>query len=183
MRTISVPSNPFVLRAARRDELETLCDIDTDACVLFDRAGFVVELPPEHPYTLAERARWQRCLDAGSTTVALDAEARAVGFAALDMLDGEPYLEQLSVREACMRRGLGSLLLGDAISTAASTGAAALWLTTYDHLSWNRPFYERHGFERVGEEKCGAAIRDELAHQRLWLPFPERRIAMRRMLR
>jgi GNAT superfamily N-acetyltransferase len=173
----------FELRAGRPGELETLCAIDTDACVLFERAGFDVELPPDHPYTVAERARWQRCLDAGTTVVAMDARGASIGFAALDVLDGAPYLEQLSVRDAHTRRGLGSILLGAAIAAASLDGAAALWLTTYEHLPWNRPFYERHEFERVDEVWCGAAIRREMDLQRRWLPFPEKRIAMRRALR
>src|SRR3954468_6873531 len=112
-------SSEFELRPGRPGELETLCEIDTDACVLFERAGFEVELPRDHPYTTAERARWQRCLDAGTTVVAMDARGAAVGFAALDLLDGEPYLEQLSVRDAHTRRGLGSTLLGAAIAAAS----------------------------------------------------------------
>lgn len=172
----------FTLRIGHRGELSTLVDIDDDACVLFVLAGFDVDLPAEHPYTRAERARWQRCLGRGSVVVADSGEA-PVGFSALDVLDGAAYLEQLSVRRAHMRRGLGSALLASALTGAMSGGADAMWLTTYDHLPWNRPFYERHGFECVAEADCGPALRLELAHQRAWLPFPERRVAMRRALR
>jgi GNAT superfamily N-acetyltransferase len=39
-----------------------------------------------------------------------------------------------------MRQGLGRRLVRQAIDWA---GPEPLWLTTYAHLSWNRPFYER----------------------------------------
>jgi N-acetylglutamate synthase-like GNAT family acetyltransferase len=171
----------FILRTGHAGELATLVDIDDDACALFVQAGFDVDLSPDHPYTRAEHARWQRCLGRGSVVVA-DAGDKSIGFAALDQLDGSAYLEQLSVRGAYMRRGLGAVLIASAITGAVKGGAESLWLTTYDHLSWNRPYYERHGFERVAESKCGPDILRELENQRHWLPFPERRIVMRRPL-
>lgn len=172
-------SELFELRAGRGTELSTLVSIDDDACSLFVDAGFDVDLPPEHPYTSAEHARWQRVLDAGGTIVATTSAGDAIGFAALDVLDGDAYLEQLSVRRTFMRRGLGSALIAATVASALRSGASALWLTTYDHLPWNRPYYERQGFQRVAEESCGAGIRATLDHQRAWLPHPERRIAMR----
>jgi len=45
-----------------------------------------------------------------------------------------------------MRRGVGSALLTAAENSVRAGGARALWLTTYDHLPSNRPFYERAGY-------------------------------------
>ena len=55
---------------------------------------------------------------------------------------------------------------------------AELWLTTYDHLPFNRPYYERLGFRRV--DAFGRDIAQHLAAQREALPDPAHRIAMRR---
>jgi hypothetical protein len=65
----------------------------------------------------------------------------------------------------------------------AWAGDAALWLTTYAHVPWNRPFYESEGFEVVPSKEWPADIAAIIAEQRRWLPAPEQRIAMRRILR
>ena len=95
----------------------------------------------------------------------------------MDRIDGVPYLEQVSVRRDAMGRGLGRRLLEHAIHWA---GREPLWLTTYAHVPWNRPFYERHGFVTIRESACPAGIVAILSDQRLALPAPGERIAMRR---
>jgi len=94
----------------------------------------------------------------------------------MERIDGEPYLEQLSVRMSAQGRGLGRWLLMRAIEWA---GSEPLWLTTYAHLPWNRPFYERHGFVVVPESECPPGIVTILNDQRRALPDPDQRIAMR----
>jgi len=54
-------------------------------------------------------------------------------------------------------------------------------MTTYTHLPWNRPFYERHGFVRVPESACPRGIVAILDDQRRALPAPHERIAMLRV--
>src|SRR5262252_6070345 len=111
-RRAAQPESRF--RVAAVDELDTLCDIDLDASRLFDQAG--LELAPEHrvEFAAAERSRWLQCLSSGTVLVASDRSGVPVGFAALRVLDGEPYLEQLSVRMNSMRRGIGATLLSAA---------------------------------------------------------------------
>jgi hypothetical protein len=59
---------------------------------------------------------------------------------------------------------------------------SALWLTTYNHLSWNRPYSERHGFLVVLPEQCGEELTSELRFERRLLPSPEERVVMRKAL-
>lgn len=47
---------------------------------------------------------------------------------------------------------------------------AEMWLTTYAHLAWNAPFYQRFGFETMADAACGPEIREVLAAQRAVLP-------------
>ena len=172
----------ILFRLGETADLQALCEIDLDAGELFERAGLELSLPDDHEYSVAERTRWRRCLEARSTLIATDMHGRAVGFAAVDLLDGEPYLEQLSVRASYMRRGIGSALIHSALDIARHGGAATLWLTTYAHLPWNRPFYEMFGFSVMPERRCGAEILHELEQQRRWLPHPQERIVMRKPL-
>ncbi|MCL4686434.1 crotonase/enoyl-CoA hydratase family protein [Myxococcota bacterium] len=173
-----VPVTPS-LRLAREDELEELVGIDDDAGTLYPEAGVRIELAPDSPFLAAERARWQRAVRLERVFVAVGGDQRTLGFAALDVLDGEPYLEQLSVRRHAMRRGIGRQLLRRARVWAAQQPGDFLWLTTYDHVPWNRVFYEREGFVVVPEPAWPADIARHVAEQRAFLPDPERRIAMR----
>lgn len=59
-----------------------------------------------------------------------------------------------------------------------SKGRGRLWLTTYDNVPWNRPWYERLGFARVGDAHCGPELRSILAEERAALPSADARVAM-----
>jgi GNAT superfamily N-acetyltransferase len=172
----------IAIRTASVSEIDTLCAIDLDASTLFERAGLHLELPSDHEFAIAERNRWLRCLAAGTVLLAMDATNEPIGFAAAGVRDDEPYLDQLSVRTEFMRLGIGTVLLEATARMAKDAGGRSLWLTTYGHLSWNRPFYERAGFIAIPERECGPDISQELNYERRWLPFPEERVVMRKDL-
>lgn len=172
----------FTLRPASPSDIDTLRAIDDDACALYAAHGIQLELPPHDPFARAELARWLRSAELGSVFLAVDRAGAALGFAALEWLDGEPYLDQLAVRVAAMRQGIGGQLLARAADWARAGGGSALWLTTYAHLSFNRPYYERRGFVVVPESECSAGLRHYLDEQRHILPAPAQRVAMRQRL-
>lgn len=167
-------------RAGEVGDLATLLEIDQDSSQLFERAGLYLDLPEGHEFPASEREHLRASLADGLAIIAMDGRGHALAFVALGERDGSPYVEQISVRAEFTHRGIGSALLDLALRTADARNAPAAWLTTYDHLPWNRPFYERHGFVRIPEADCGHEIRAELEFQRRWLPLPAQRIAMRR---
>jgi GNAT superfamily N-acetyltransferase len=169
-------SQDVQLRPARPDELDLLREIDDATGAMYLAAGVdLSSLSLDHPYVQAEQADWRRALHDGRAYVAQLA-GQVVGFSVLDMVDGAPYLEQLSVRPQFMRRGIGTTLLHHALR--ASVPAAALWLTTYAHLPWNAPYYQSRGFSLVPDTECGPRMLEILAEQRQALPLPEKRVAM-----
>ncbi|HEV7732703.1 MAG TPA: GNAT family N-acetyltransferase [Candidatus Binatia bacterium] len=168
------------IRPADPRELDVVVAVDDDAGRLYTEAGVDLSLPADAPFARDEQARWLRAAERQRLFVASDDEDRVLGFAALDVLDGEPYLDQLSVRFDAMRRGIGRLLLARAHAWSEAQDGAFLWLTTYGHLPWNRAFYERCGFVTVPRSAWGPDIARHIAEQRRWLPHPEERVAMRR---
>jgi GNAT superfamily N-acetyltransferase len=174
--------SPFLLRAGTPTDLDTFVDIDNDAGALFVRAGFDLDLPDTHEFPKAERARWAASLAAGTALVATQRDGTAVGFIAVGRRDGEPFVEQLSVRMAAMRQGIGRTLLATAGEIERANGARRLWLSTYAHLPFNRPWYERQGFAVVRMEHCGADVLRTVAFERQWLPLPQERVVMRKAL-
>jgi GNAT superfamily N-acetyltransferase len=130
----------------------------------------------DEPWTIEELSSY--CA-AGRVWVAQD-EARVVGAAIVDVVDGCAHVDELSVDSAAQGRGFGVALL-DAVQTwAAASGLPAVTLTTFRDVPWNRPYYERRGFVvlHAGEITPGLATRvaEEAAHGLL----PELRVVMRR---
>jgi GNAT superfamily N-acetyltransferase len=165
----------ILVRSASVADLAEMVAVDDDACTLYARAGLHFDFGPEHPFARAEYGRWARAASEGLAFLAEEPGGRAVGLMIVGRIDGLPYLDQLSVRTSAMRHGLGRRLLTQAIGWAGST---PLWLTTYGHLPWNRPFYESAGFVHVSESGCPAGIVERLEVERRWLPAPGERIAM-----
>lgn len=165
------------MRAARPDELHKFVAIDDAAGGLFAQAGLVIALEEGHPFVLAESLRWASAIEQGLAHVAVDCQNMPIGFVTLSIVDGEPYLDQIAVLPSYMRRGVGTSLLHHAISWSAGR---SLWLTTYAHLPWNGPYYERHGFVVINESECGPEICAILRAQREVLPDPDQRVAMLR---
>ena len=172
----------FTLRSGVIGDLATLGEIDADASALFEQAGLFLDLPETHEFPLAERRRWKECLAARTTLIAVDDLSGEIAFAALGRKDGAAYLAQLSVRQRCMRRGIGSALLEAAAEMAEAMGSRTLWLTTYSHLPWNRPFYEQHDFDVMPENACGPELLSEHQIEKRLLPAPDERVVMRRAL-
>ena len=171
----------YVLRLAGVDELDTAMAIDDAASLLFKRLGLVVDLPSEHPFVLGERARWRGAIAQGQLWFACHG-SEPVGFGALGRAGGAAYLEQLSVVPEHGRRGVGTMLLAAACAHLEHAGEHELWLTTYAHVPWNKPYYERQGFTVVAESQCNADLRAHLDEQRATLPDPAQRVAMMREL-
>jgi len=156
--------------------------IDDDACRLFDSVGVTVSGSAFEAYSRTEQASWLRCAERGQLFFGRDERGARVGLLVLDRIDGAGYIEQISVRPSAGRRGLGRFLLQHALEWARREREHVLWLTTYGHLPWNRPFYETAGFSVVDEDECGAGMRAVLAEQRAVLPLPEQRVVMRQWL-
>lgn len=174
---------PYVLRLAIDGELPRAIAIDDAAVSIFAEAGVIINLSDDHPFVLSEHRCWERALTRGDLFFACAGEAGApAGFIALDVLGDRAYLEQLSVHPDHQRRGLGRALVEEACERFRARGAAEIWLTTYAHVPWNAPFYERCGFRVVPQADCNAELQAVLEQQRSALPHPEQRVAMVRPL-
>ncbi|GGX58119.1 GNAT family N-acetyltransferase [Saccharospirillum salsuginis] len=165
----------YSVRHAKPGELSALIAIDDAASRLYETVGITFDMADDHPFVVAESERWARAIEQGAAFVAVESGESPVGFIALKRVDNEPYLDQLSVHPDHMRQGLGARLLSQAIQWS---GDHPLWLTTYAHVQWNKPFYERYGFYQVPANLCGPELLAILDGQRVALPEPDQRIAM-----
>ena len=171
----------FTIRPARPVELPYAIEIDDVSFKLFATVGLLVEVADDHPFVVAEREIWRQAAERGDLYLAI-VDDEPVGFAALGASDGHASLEQLAVLPEYGRHGIGRALIEHVCEVCRRRGETELWLTTYAHVAWNRPYYERADFEVVPESECGPQLRATLAAQRAVLLAPEQRIAMRRRL-
>jgi len=165
----------FTLRQAHPEDLPALINIDDQASQLFLDAGLSFDFDENHPFVLAESTRWSLAIQQGLAQLAVNAQGIVIGFATYRHVDQKPYLDQLSVHPQAMRAGVGSQLMGHVIAWSADQ---PLWLTTYSHLPWNGPYYERKGFTAIDDGQCGPELLSILEAQRAVLPDPQQRIAM-----
>jgi GNAT superfamily N-acetyltransferase len=136
------------LRRAGPGDLPQLADIERGADRLFSPLGIVFPPGP----TVVEEA-----VESGADVYV--AGDPPIGFAAVEDRDGHTHLEQIAVHPDHLRRGIGGRLLGRVLTHAAETGSAGVTLITFRDVPWNGPWYARHGFVELPEERFGPEIR------------------------
>ncbi|MWA05075.1 GNAT family N-acetyltransferase [Actinomadura sp. LD22] len=138
----------YDVRPARPGDLAGLPAIENSGDRLFHPFGIVFPPGP----TIAEEmiAKGAEFLVAGDPPV---------GFAAVREVDGAAHLEQISVHADLTGRGIGSRLLRAVLDAAARRGSPGVSLLTFRDVPWNGPWYARHGFAELPEDRWGPGIR------------------------
>ena len=172
-----------VLRAGRPEDVAAAVAIDDAAAALYAEVGITMDFGADHPLVRAEEKAWRHAAqNAGLVFAELETDPTRVGFFVLGEIDGTAHLEQIAVLPAYMRQGIGSLLMNEAIAMARTRGTPSLILTTYDHVPWNGPYYQRLGFERVPTDQIGPATAALHDLYRQHLPQPDHWVVMRKLL-
>ena len=134
--------DPYVVRAARPADVAALPGIEDAAAARF--AGL-----PMQDAVLADStslADFRHAQQQGLLWVATTGAGVVVGFALVEICDGNAHLDEIDVLPAHGRRGVGAALVAAVRAAARARGCAAVTLTTYRDVAWNAPFYARQGF-------------------------------------
>lgn len=166
-------------RRARRDELESLREIERDAGRAFAAVG-MPEIAAHEPLSVTELESFVR---AGHAWVAIDASGHPIGYILSDVVDGCVHIEQVSVAPAHARRGIGTALINRLDADAAAENRPALTLTTFRDVPWNAPYYARLGFVVLGPAAQGPELRALIERETSSIPSDAARVAMRRPTR
>lgn len=83
----------------------------------------------------------------GNAWVVTDRENNPAGFILVSNLGAGLHIDELSVAGAHQGQGLGRQLIERVKNVALARGCSTLTLTTFREVAWNRPYYERLGFE------------------------------------
>lgn len=164
------------VRQARSDDLPRLGDIERAAGTAFRELGMDAVADDEPP-TLAVLSGYQHD---GRCWVAVDDADVPVAYAIADVVDGAAHVEQVSVHPRWARQRIGKRLIDTVEGWAESERLTSVTLTTFAEVPWNRPFYQRLGFQEVETADQSAGLRriraQEAAHGLDSWP----RVAMRR---
>jgi len=165
----------IVIRGAHPHDGPELREIERLAGDRFREVG-LDSVADDEPVSLAALTEYAR---AGRSWVALNADDRPVGYAVVDVVDGNAHLEQLSVRPDHQGTGIGRALIERVRAWAEESGRPAVTLSTFATVPWNGPLYAHLGFVAIPEDENGPelrAVRDVETRHGL---DPEARICMR----
>jgi GNAT superfamily N-acetyltransferase len=133
------------IRPATPADFEAIADIEVRAGALFVEVG-MPEIAAHPPGTAEEMAAAEALLVAVP-----DDGGPPIGYAWIELLEGAPYLEQLSVVPEAGRHGVGTALLDAVVDWARTRGDRVVTLTTFRDVPFNGPLYAKRGFAHVPE--------------------------------
>lgn len=160
-----------VIEPATPADLPRLIEVEVAADTLFEVAGYGAT---PGPADLAD-------LTAAELLLVARKGDEPVGYVRVELVEGQPHVESLSVRPRDMRRGIGSALVEAACRWAADHGYRRITLCTFAEVPWNGPFYAKLGFAEVADP--APALRELRRHEaELGLDAMGRRCVMARQL-
>jgi ketosteroid isomerase-like protein/GNAT superfamily N-acetyltransferase len=168
-------SGIYLVRPAEPGDLAVLPEIERQASARF--AGLDVE-----PSVLADvtgLADFQRAEERGLLWVAVAGDGTVVGFALVEMVDGNAHLDEIDVLPAHGRRGIGAALVRAVSAFARRAGVGAVTLTTFRDIGWNAPFYAKLGFRTLDPAQWTPGLARVVAQETAAGLDPKRRVVMR----
>lgn len=152
----------YRVRLARPEEAPVLGAIERAAASRFATIG-LERIAQGRPTSEPE---YLEAVGGGRLWVVEEEGGGIAGLAIADILDGEGFLAEISVRPEHGGRRLAARMI-DAVATwAAAQGCGSLRLTTFNDVPWNRPYYERLGFVVLDEAEAGPQLRSVRERER-----------------
>jgi GNAT superfamily N-acetyltransferase len=142
-----------IIKAANRDAIEPLQDLQARAGVLFRDVGLasVADNPSTPSEVFLESI--------GSDLLhVLTIGTQFAGFTLAVERGRDCHLEQMSVDPKFARQGIGSALMRHLIELAVARAYARISLSTFVDIPWNAPFYARFGFVPLPAEALSSFL-------------------------
>lgn len=151
-----------VVRAYRHEDCSAVQQIERRAGERFREVGLDL-VADHHPPDYWVLSSYELL---GRAWVASDGDDHPVGYLLIEVLDGSPHIEQVSVDPDHQGRGVGRVLMERAVRWAIERGSALLTLNTYrDFVPWNAPLYRHLGFEEIDSEILGPELKAQCARE------------------
>lgn len=150
------------IRPAASSDLPAIIEVEHRADAQFASVGLRVVLDAPQA-NVEDHAPAQV---AGRLFVAVTDVGRVVGFARVDLVDGAPHIEQVSVHPEAAGRRVGARLMAACEQWAVAHGYDRATLCTYRDVPWNGPYYQRLGWTVLPDAELGAELRALRQHER-----------------
>jgi len=106
-----------------------------------------------------------------------------IGFAVAKRVESYLHLLEIDVLPRIQRRGIGSMLLDSMIRIAFQHDCQWVSLTTFSHLPWNAPWYDKMGFEKIQTKDMPDFLINILVQEKELGLNPNLRVAMRKRIK
>lgn len=144
----------YSIRKAESRHIPLLNAIELAAARLFPEHSL-----PEHVFSETLPAdTLLAAMQEGMLWVAVDADGAPVGYVLFTSSNGLLLLAQIDVHPLHGRKGIGTALIAHGIEQMQAFGFSEVYLTTFAHVQWNAPFYEKLGFELLNSTESPTAI-------------------------
>jgi GNAT superfamily N-acetyltransferase len=155
---------------------EELSTLEQAASERYREAGYDPDpWPPSTPQDFAEYR------DRGLLWVAI-VQARAAGFACVDVYGEYFHLEEIDVLPELQGRSIGAALICEVIAEATRRGSRAVTLRTFTTTPWSVGLYEKMGFRRWDPEPIPQFLNAIFDEERAMGLMREERLTMLRDL-
>ena len=169
---LAQPSELDYLPAIERSAAQRYQDYLPDLGLTLDALENIVSVDFLH------RAQQQHHVWVAQTASKSSIRPAIVGFIVVDRLPHGYFVVELDVSPDHGRRGIGSALVQQVLQAAQQQNLAMVTLTTFRHIPWTIPFYQRLGFEILPREDYTPEIRAIVHHESRHGFSPQVRVVM-----
>ena len=135
---------PYRIKLAESENLSDLKEIELAAAELF----FDDDLPAALKLDNTDLDEIEKARQENRLWLVIDNVSNKIfGFALLTHEDNQIHIKEIDVHPTHGQKGLGTRLLHNIIEWAKDQGYQFITLTTFRHLPWNVPFYQKVGFK------------------------------------
>lgn len=139
------------------DDYAVLSAIKSDAYLRFGGAY------TDRPFS---EELFSRHIAQGNITVVVDPRGAPCGYSLAFPIGGDLFLHHLFVKKSYGGLGLGVKLLTALAERTETNQLRAITLCTARDVTWNAPYYSRHGFILLSDEKMPEYLKGELERDR-----------------
>lgn len=145
-----IKNNDITIRQTQIDDATKLPAIEQSAGQLFSTLEDLrwiseggVQSVEKHLVFIHQQGHW----------VAVNSDNEPVGFMMTTALPESLFIHELSVSQDWQNRGIGKLLIQKVKDEAKAHKFDSVTLTTFRHVPWNAPYYQRLGFSILPENE------------------------------
>lgn len=147
------PLHHLTIRDAQPADITAMREIEQSAGEMF----LLVDMPEIAADPAPVRRVYRNAITRKRAWLALY-QGWPAGYLIAKDLDGNLYLDQLSVDPDFARKGIGAALIDYAEQIAKDSGLPRMTMFTFAHVPWNAPYYQRLGFEQLPIEHYGPQL-------------------------